>query len=167
MIGSPVNARRSTSNVERLMENPPFSHSYSRKMKIILVAIRLCITKCIGCFLLFFCSASANATMPTTVLQGYSYEELVLVKIGTFGKKRMACFATNDGTVVWGGRLYRLGKGRGFITKVGKGFLLIEDTILLNGEDWVARVFRWPVSTAKNELARKCGMPFAESTSGM
>ena len=111
-------------------------------------------------FLSILFSDAAFADINLYPLQRYAYEELTLVKVQYRGKKSVACFASIKGDIVWVGKGSPFGNVLGTrILRIEKKYVVVEETILVNEDDWIPRDFNWPVAAENHVLSAKCGSP--------
>lgn len=123
-------------------------------------SVGLGIQACTAIFLSLSFLGSAFAIMPMTLLQKYPYEELTLVKIHYRGKASIACFASMKGDIVWVGKRSPLGNVLGAkILRIEKQYVVVQEVILVNENDWIERDFKWPVAAENHVAAKRCGSP--------
>lgn len=103
---------------------------------------------------------------PRIALKDFQYNELKLLVISK-GKRgeRFACFhgarGKGSGTYSWVNEGSEIGARDSVVRGISEGKVSIEETIAVNGVDWVLAKFDWPVSTDNQSalLRQGCGVP--------
>lgn len=121
-----------------------------------LVFLMLCIV-----LIMVPCSASE----PTVALKNFHYNELKLLVISKEKDGvRLACFygasGKAPGTYAWISEGSEIGARDSIVRVISEDKVSIEETIAVNGIDWVLAKFDWPVSAdAQSASLRKgCGV---------
>lgn len=123
-------------------------------------SVGLGIKACAAIFLSLSFLGTAFANVNVFPLQKYAYEELTLVKIQDRGKASIACFSSIKGEIVWVGKGSPLGNVLGArVLRIEKQFVVVQEVILVNENDWIERDFKWPVAAESRVLSAKCGSP--------
>jgi hypothetical protein len=107
----------------------------------------------------------AFANLPTYGLEGYDYNELILLKVSLAkGQAAAACFfATHNyaagGKFVWIHPKETIGSRSGKLDKVLTDRVSISQIQSVNGDDWIEINFYWPVAAGERteKLAAGCG----------
>ena len=109
-------------------------------------------------------STEARGGLPGLLLKEYDYEELALLKISkTNDGSYVACFygrkkSGGVGRYAWISEKSEISTRNAFVLHICPNYVEIEETVGVNGVDWVSLQFKWPIAhdSQNSELRQGC-----------